>query len=103
MDNSIQSGLMVSVIGLLVTFSALGIFIGLIVLLQKLFPPKKDAKLSVVEQPVAQITEVTHESDNSDEALVAVLAAAAYLRSRRSGQLGSTLMAGPGPYRTSRN
>ena len=102
MDN-IQTGLMVSAIGLIVTFSALGVFIGVIVLLQKLFPPKPQAKISAVEQPFMAISDVSKESDDSDEALVAVLAAAAYLRSRRSGQLGSTLLAGPGPYRTSRN
>jgi len=102
MDN-IQTGLMVSAIGLIVTFTALGVFIGVIVLLQKLFPPKKEAKVSVVEQPVATLSDAAPQSDDADEALVAVLAAAAYLRSRRSGQLGSTLMAGPGPYRTSRN
>jgi len=102
MDN-IQTGLMVSAIGLIVTFSALGVFIGVIVLLQKLFPPKPEAQESAVAAPVAAIAESAQESDNSDEALVAVLAAAAYLRSRRSGQLGSTLLAGPGPYRTSRN
>lgn len=102
MDN-IQTGLMVSAIGLIVTFSALGVFIGVIVLLQKLFPPKPEAKASVVEQPVAANAETTQENEDSDEALVAVLAAAAYLLSRRSGQLGSTLLAGPGPYRTSRN
>jgi Na+-transporting methylmalonyl-CoA/oxaloacetate decarboxylase gamma subunit len=102
MDN-IQTGLMVSAIGLIVTFSALGVFIGVIVLLQKLFPPKPEAKASVVEVPVAALAEGIKESDDSDEALVAVLAAAAYLRSRRSGQLGSTLLTGPGPYRTSRN
>lgn len=102
MDN-IQTGLMVSAIGLIVTFSALGVFIGVIVLLQKLFPPKPEAEESAEEQPVAVMSEASKESDDSDEALVAVLAAAAYLRSRRSGQLGSTLLAGPGPYRTSRN
>ena len=102
MDN-IQTGLMVSAIGLIVTFTALGVFIGVIVLLQKLFPPKPETRVSVVEQPVVAISEGTSQSDDSDEAMVAVLAAAAYLRSRRSDQLGSTLLSGPGLYRTSRN
>ncbi len=102
MDN-IQTGLMVSAVGLLVTFLALGVFIGVIVLLQKLFPPKPEAEESEEEQPVAAMSDASNEGDDSDEALVAVLAAAAYLRSRRSGQLGSSLLAGPGPYRTSRN
>lgn len=98
MDN-IQTGLMVSAIGLIVTFSALGVFIGVIVLLQKLFPPKQEAK---EEQPAAAMSDVSSDTDDSDEALVAVLAAAAYLRSRRSDQLGSALLTGPGLYRTSR-
>lgn len=102
MDN-IQTGLMVSAIGLIVTFSALGVFIGVIVLLQKLFPPKKEAQASVNDQPVVAISDASSENNDSDEALVAVLAAAAYLRSRRSDQLGSALLTGPGLYRTSRN
>lgn len=101
--DTIQTGLIVSAVGLLVTFTALGVFIGVIVLLQKLFPPKKEAEESAEELPVAAIAEATSEANDSDEPLVAVLAAAAYLRSRRSGQLGSSLMTGPGPYRTSRN
>lgn len=101
--DTIQTGLIVSAVGLLVTFTALGVFIGVIVLLQKLFPPKKEAEESTEVQPVAAIAEASSETKESDETLVAVLAAAAYLRSRRSGQLGSSLMAGPGPYRTSRN
>jgi len=102
MDN-IQTGLMVSAVGLIVTFTALGVFIGVIVVLQKLFPPKKEAEESVEDQPVAAMSEASTENNDSDEALVAVLAAAAYLRSRRSGQLGSALLTGPGRYRTSRN
>jgi Na+-transporting methylmalonyl-CoA/oxaloacetate decarboxylase gamma subunit len=102
MDN-IQTGLIVSAVGLIVTFTALGVFIGVIVLLQKLFPPKKEAEEAVEEQPVAAMSEASTENNDSDEALVAVLAAAAYLRSRRSDQLGSALLTGPGLYRTSRN
>jgi Na+-transporting methylmalonyl-CoA/oxaloacetate decarboxylase gamma subunit len=103
MDNSIQAGLIVSAIGLIVTFTALGIFIGVIVLLQKLFPPKPEVVESVKAQPIVALTDASPENNDSDEALVAVLAAAAYLRSRRSDQLGSALLAGPGRYRTSRN
>ena len=101
--DTIQTGLIVSAVGLLVTFTALGVFIGVIVILQKLFPPKPEAEKAEEEQPVAVIAEASSQADDSDETLVAVLAAAAYLRSRRSGQLGSSLMTGPGPYRTSRN
>ena len=98
--DTIQSGLVISAVGLIITFTALGIFIGVIVLLQKLFPPKAQEEVIEEVQPVAAITE---ESSDSDEAVVALLAAAAYLRSRRSNQLGSALVTGHGPYRTSRN
>lgn len=101
MDN-IQTGLMVSAVGLIVTFTALGIFIGVIVLLQKLFPVKKEA---AIEPTIAthSVKPITETEQDSDEALVAILAAAVYLRARRSDQLGSALLIGPGPYRTSRN
>ncbi len=97
-----QTGLMISAIGLLVTFSALGIFIGVMVLLQKLFPVKKESKKQdVVElQPVEITSEVKIES--GVEEIAAALAAVSYLRSKRTGQLGATLLYGPGPYRTSR-
>ncbi|MDO8971949.1 MAG: OadG family transporter subunit [Saprospiraceae bacterium] len=101
MDN-IQTGLMVSAIGLIVTFTALGVFIGVIVLLQKLFPVKKEA-ISEAVTATEPLNIVTAKEEDSDEALVAILAAAVYLRSRRSDQLGSALLTGPGPYRTSRN
>ena len=98
-----QTGLVVSAVGLIITFFALFIFIGVIVVLQKLFPPKKNGaekEASEEKSETAAVISVT--SDDSDEALVAALAAAAYLRSRRSGQLGASLLAGPGPFRTLR-
>ena len=100
MDN-IQTGLMVSLVGLTVTFFALFIFIGVILLLQKLFPPKTE-KAEVEEVAPAQITADASDDESSEEAMVAAIAAAAYLRARRSDQLGAALLAGPGPYRTSR-
>ena len=94
-----QTGLLISAIGLLVTFTALGIFIGVMVLLQKLFPVKEEkAEIAVVEtKPVEIITEV----ESGVEEIAAALAAVSYLRSQRAGQLGATLLYGPGPYRTS--
>jgi hypothetical protein len=95
-----QTGLVISAVGLLVTFSALGIFIGVMVLLQKLFPVKEEKVELAVEEtkPVEIITEV----ESGIEEIAAALAAVAYLRSQRAGQLGATLLTGPGPYRTSR-
>jgi sodium pump decarboxylase gamma subunit len=103
--DNIQTGLMVSIVGLSVTFLALLIFIGVIVVLKKLFPSKSEQKKNMqIEggesaEPVVTIT--TDESD-SDEEIVAALAAIAYTRARQSNQLGAALLAGPGPFRTSR-
>ena len=95
-----QTGLLISAVGLLVTFTALGIFIGVMVLLQKLFPVKEEKAETTVEQdkPVETYTEV----ESGVEEIAAALAAVSYLRSQRAGQLGATLLSGPGPYRTSR-
>ncbi len=101
--DTIQSGLVVSAIGLVVTFTALGIFIGVIVLLQKLFPVKPAKEEKAITNAAAPVSAVAEEKTDSDEVIVAALAAAAYMRLRRSDQLGSSLMTGPGPYRTFRN
>ncbi len=96
-----QSGLMISVVGLVVTFSALLIFIGVMVLLQKLFPVKSKAETpqSIVEDnPI----ELTIETESGSEEIAAALAAIAYIRSQNTGQLGASLLYGPGPYRTLR-
>lgn len=96
-----QSGLMISVVGLVVTFSALLIFIGVMVLLQKLFPVKRKAVTpqSIVEDnPI----EFTIETESGSEEIAAALAAITYLRSQNTGQLGASLLYGPGPYRTLR-
>ena len=95
-----QTGLVISAVGLLVTFSALGIFIGVMVLLQKLFPVKEEkAEIAVEEtKPIEIITE----AESGFEEIAAALAAVSYLRTQRAGQLGASLLAGPGPYRTSR-
>ena len=93
-----QTGLLISGVGLLVTFVALAIFIGVIVVLQKLFPPKAEAEEEVEEVKPALIET---ESDAGAEEIAAALAAVSYLRSQRAGQLGASLLAGPGPFRTS--
>jgi sodium pump decarboxylase gamma subunit len=96
--SDIQMGLVVSVVGLTVTFLALSVFIGVIVLLQKLFPVKPEE----TDDAASSEIEISENTNDSNDALVAALAAAVYIRSRRSGQLGATLLAGPGPYRSSR-
>lgn len=95
-----QTGLMISAVGLLVTFSALGIFIGVMVLLQKIFPVKNETEEIAVVKDKPIVVEAARKTD--DDEIAAALAAVAFLRSQRAGQLGSSLLAGPGPYRTSR-
>ena len=96
-----QTGLMISVVGLVVTFSALLIFIGVMVLLQKLFPVKNKSVAPVASAPDKPV-EITIETESGEEELTAAIAAIAYLRSQNTGQLGATLLYGPGPYRTLR-
>ena len=101
MDN-IQTGLMVSIVGITITFIALFIFIGVIVVLQKLFPPKPEQEESKSEEKVDSNLSLTSDDQGSEETIVAAIAAAAYIRARHSDQLGTALLSGPGPYRTSR-
>ncbi len=96
-----QTGLMISTIGLLVTFSALLIFIGVMVILQKLFPVRKKSETPVQISPDKPV-ELTIAVESEDEEITAALAAIAYLRSQNTGQLGAALLYGPGPYRTLR-
>ena len=96
-----QSGLLISVVGILVTFSALLIFVGVIVGLKKLFPAKKDETVKtelIVEEenPAGAVAE----AETNAEEVAAALAAVIYLQNQRAGQLGASLLSGPGPYRT---
>jgi Na+-transporting methylmalonyl-CoA/oxaloacetate decarboxylase gamma subunit len=94
-----QSGLLISVVGLLTTFIALLVFIGVMVILQKLFPVKEEEpdQPAIIEKLATEKIEVKTES-NAEE-IVAAVAAVAYLRAQRAGQLGASLLSGPGPYR----
>jgi Na+-transporting methylmalonyl-CoA/oxaloacetate decarboxylase gamma subunit len=78
---------MVSLVGLIITFFALLVFIGVILLLKALFPYKEEK--SEGEEVVSADTG----SDN-DEELAAAIAAVVYLRGHRSSQLGSSFAEG---------
>ena len=96
-----QTGLLISVVGLVVTFSALLIFIGVMVLLQKLFPVKEKTEILAPISTDIPI-ELASDAESCDDEITAALAAIAYLRSQNTGQLGAALLYGPGPYRTLR-
>lgn len=87
----IEQGLLISLLGLLLTFLALGILILTIIVLQRLFSP-------------AQVTSATEEpegpglSGEEGELAAAIAAAILLLRAKdkHSAALGSTLENGPG-------
>jgi len=98
--SDIQTGLMISVVGLLITFTALLIFIGVMVLLQKLFPVKQAKKTEVAEEVIeTKAVEAPVKEASKAEEIAAAVAAVTYLRAQRAGQLGTSLLSGPGPYR----
>jgi Na+-transporting methylmalonyl-CoA/oxaloacetate decarboxylase gamma subunit len=87
----IEQGLLISLLGLMLTFLALGMLILTIVVLQRLFKPK----------PAVSPKSVPNGTDpgEGDAELAAAMAAAILLlraKDRRSSALGSTLENGPG-------
>ena len=102
--NPIMQGLQVSVLGLLITFLALGVFILVMVLLQRIFPGQEEAgeeSLGDTEEiPVIAI----ETADDSDEgAVVAVIVAALeHVRASQSSQLGASLTEGKGGWWSAR-
>lgn len=98
--NAISQGWTITVLGLFITFMALGLFILIMVVLKKLFPVKEeeqggDEAEEASESPVAAAVA----AGEDDQAEVAAIAAAiAYLRARSSSKLGSNLEAGRGSW-----
>jgi Na+-transporting methylmalonyl-CoA/oxaloacetate decarboxylase gamma subunit len=85
---------MVSIVGLTITFTALLIFIGVIILLKALFPYKEEQQDAGEEQAIVVA------ADDSEE-ITAAIAAVYYLRGHRSNQLGSALTTGKSSFWTS--
>jgi Na+-transporting methylmalonyl-CoA/oxaloacetate decarboxylase gamma subunit len=97
-----NQGLVISAIGLLVTFLALGIFILIMILLKKLFPYKEENQTGEKEdeetyaEPNAVAAMETLASE--EEEMAAAIASLIYLRGQQSTQLGASLLEGPGRY-----
>jgi sodium pump decarboxylase gamma subunit len=85
-----MQGLNVSVLGLLITFMSLGVFILIMVGLQKLFPGREEA---AEEQETGMPVVEVETADTSEEGAViaAIAAAVAYARATGRGQLGARL------------
>ncbi len=97
----INEGLTISALGLSITFLALGIFIFVMVALQKLFPHKPEPdEVNVVNSTPAstQKTEgaLDVQVEEGGEEIAAIAAAIAHLRALSQSSLGSTLESGRG-------
>jgi Na+-transporting methylmalonyl-CoA/oxaloacetate decarboxylase gamma subunit len=93
--NPINQGLTISLLGLLLTFFALGVFVLIMYVLQWLFPPQLEEKGSLEEQPA-----LIEASGAEDETIVAaaISVALSYLRDLEQSKIGETLAAGRGPW-----
>lgn len=101
MSPDFQTGLMVSIVGLSITFIALFIFIGVIMLLKAIFPYKPAQEEENAEESDGEGEEVIAEAAASeDEVVAAAIAAVIYMRGQRSNQLGAALTEARSPFWT---
>lgn len=99
MSPDFQTGLMVSVVGLSITFLALFIFIGVIMLLKAVFPYKAEAQEDNDDESDGDT--VAYEATGvEDEEVAAAVAAVMFVRGRRSNSLGASLTEGHSPFWT---
>jgi sodium pump decarboxylase gamma subunit len=91
----IVQGLNVSIAGMIIIFIVMGLFILVMVILQKIFPPKAEVETSeeavAEEQPIAV-------AQSDDEVVAVIMAALNYARSTSQSQLGSALQSGRGAW-----
>lgn len=101
MSTDFSAGLQVSLLGLIVTFVALGVFILIILALKALFPAERAAKKSAAVQPAAVVEVSAEAEDEEGEVVAAIAAALAFARvgqGRRSASLGQLLQEGRGSW-----
>jgi Na+-transporting methylmalonyl-CoA/oxaloacetate decarboxylase gamma subunit len=98
LNSNITDGLLISAIGIAVAFTFMGIFILTMVVLQRLFPAKKEDITIVTAEPVAaEPILITIEEDDEEQAIVAAIVVAMnHARAQRMSTLGSGLEAGRG-------
>ena len=95
MSSDMATGLVVSGVGLTITFFSLLVFIGVILALKAIFPYKTETVETEEEEAPAAT------SSGNDKEITAAIAAILYLRKRRSSQLGSALSEGKSSFWTS--
>jgi Na+-transporting methylmalonyl-CoA/oxaloacetate decarboxylase gamma subunit len=95
-----MQGLSISIIGLLITFFALGVFILLMIVLQRIFPPKPEAQEEEAEKVelVVQIEldQASSQVDEAGEVAAAIAAAVSYFQAANQPSLGANLEGGRG-------
>ncbi len=97
--NLIQQGLVISTLGLSLTFAALALFILTIVTLQRLFPSRAVAPGATDPAPEQKGGDGDGKASDEEERIAAAIAIAlshAQARGRVQGQLGAALAAGQG-------
>ncbi|WP_322509672.1 OadG family transporter subunit [Anaerolinea sp.] len=95
MNGDFLQGLTVSVLGILITFIALGVFILIMIVLQRLFPyrEEEEEQAETAQIETRQPAEETAVSQDG-EIVAAIAAAVAYLRLRANPQLGNSFQEG---------
>ena len=96
--NNIGQGFAIMIMGLGITFTALGLFIGLILLLERVFPPKSEVEEEEVEvRPVvSQMKRDTPEEEIA--AAIAIALAHLYSYELCRSELGLSLEKGRGSW-----
>lgn len=82
MSADFSTGLMVSIVGLTITFIALGVFIGVIYLLKAIFPYKPEAEESQAEEPAG----AQEPDDTEREEIAAAIATVLYVKEKESSK-----------------
>ena len=99
MDLLLQ-GLTLSVAGLLVTFTSLGLLILIIIGLQRLFPPEGDLMAGAEKATSASLPDTMSPTDLDPEVAAAIAIAIEHFRALEYevGGIGSSLEQGPGAW-----
>ncbi len=98
MDPIVQ-GLEITILGLTVTFTALGVFILVMMLLKRIFRVKIEEIETTTEEVAVSGNASDYVTADDDSELIAVIAAAvSYVRGKTLSSLGSTLENGKGSW-----
>lgn len=84
-------GFYISLLGMMITFLALGIFILIMVVLKKLFPQRNEEVNSQQVEETPVLVEETADISADGDVIAAIAAAIVFTRSNGRGRLGETL------------